>query len=179
MKTVSSKSLRFLVVIGATLCAVPSSTLADEARFFRIAGPVPTTITAVGADGYVTWTNVATNATFTVQTAASLPGESNWVDYVQVPATNGVTTNRFYDPNPPSGMVLIPAGSFTMGDTLDGIANASPTNVYVSGFYMDVNLVSYALWTNVYNWATNHGYKFGIAGSGKEAQSSGTVDGLV
>jgi serine protease len=38
--------------------------------------------------------------------------------------------------NPPTsstnGMVLIPAGSFTMGDTLDGDSDAIPTSVYVS-----------------------------------------------
>ena len=34
---------------------------------------------------------------------------------------------------------------------------------------MDTNLVSYALWTNVYQWATAHGYSFGDAGSGKAA----------
>ncbi len=79
---------------------------------------MPTTITGLGADGYVTWTNVVTNATFIVQTATSLLSESNWVDYVQVPAASGVTTERLYDPNPPSGMTLIPAGSFTMGDQL-------------------------------------------------------------
>ena len=160
MKTTFSKSLRFFFVIGAALCAVPSSTLADEARFFRIAGPVPTTITAVSAAGYVTWTNVATNATFTVQTATALLSESNWVDYVQVPVTNGVTTEQLYDPNPPSGMAFIPAGSFTMGDTLDGVSDAIPTNVYVSAFYMDTNLVSYSQWQAIYNWATSNGYAF-------------------
>ena len=41
------------------------------------------------------------------------------------------------------GMALVPAGSFTMGDTLDGESDAIPTNIYVSGFYMDTNLVSY------------------------------------
>jgi hypothetical protein len=96
MKTTFSKSLRFLFALSVVLWLVAPRTVADEARFFRIAGPVPTTITAVGADGYVTWTNVATNATFTVQTASSLLSESNWVDYVQVPATNGVTTEHLY-----------------------------------------------------------------------------------
>jgi hypothetical protein len=43
---------------------------------------------------------------------------------------------------PPPGMVLIPAGAFTMGDNLDGLYDAVPTNVMVSAFYMDVNLVS-------------------------------------
>jgi formylglycine-generating enzyme required for sulfatase activity len=42
----------------------------------------------------------------------------------------------------PSGLALVPAGSFTMGDTLDGEADAIPTNVSVSAFYMDTNLVS-------------------------------------
>jgi formylglycine-generating enzyme required for sulfatase activity len=169
MKTAYSKSLRFLFAFSPALCLVAPRTVADEARFFRVAGPVPTTITAVGADGYATWTNVATNATFTLQTATSVLDETNWVDYVQVPATAGVTTEQLYDPNPPSGMAFIPAGQFTMGDTLDGWSNATPTNVYVSAFYMDVNLVSYALWTNVYQWATNHGYSFDLAGSGKAA----------
>ena len=72
----------------------------------------------------------------------------------------------------PSGMVLIPAGSFTMGDTLGDdtsqFHDETPTHmVNVSAFYMDTNLVSYTLWTNVYQWATNHGYSFDNAGLGK------------
>ena len=70
---------------------------------------------------------------------------------------------------PPPGMALIPAGAFTMGDTLDGLGNALPTNVTVSAFYMDVNLVSWSQWKSVYYWATNHGYSFVNAGSGKGA----------
>ena len=161
--------------IGLGALALGTAVAAQEAHFFRIAGPVPTTITAVGADGYITWTNVATNATFTVQTAASLLRESNWVDYVQVPTTNEVTTNRLYDMNPPSGMVLIPAGSFTMGDTFnEGVTNAGLAQelplhtVYVSAFNLDKNLVSYALWQQVCQWAISHGYGFDT-GSGKVA----------
>ena len=70
---------------------------------------------------------------------------------------------------PPPGMALIPAGSFTMGDTLDGESDAIPITVTVSAFYMDMNLVSYSQWQSVYNWATNHGYGFDDAGSGKAA----------
>jgi formylglycine-generating enzyme required for sulfatase activity len=70
----------------------------------------------------------------------------------------------------PSGMALIPAGAFTMGDSLDNIRNATPPiSVTVSAFYMDTNLVSYRQWQSVYNWATNHGYGFVHAGSGKAA----------
>ena len=70
-------------------------------------------------------------------------------------------------------MALIPAGSFTMGNcmnTNEGGADELPLHtVNVSAFYMDTNLVSYTLWSNVYQWATNHGYSFDNAGSGKAA----------
>ncbi|HZL77742.1 MAG TPA: SUMF1/EgtB/PvdO family nonheme iron enzyme [Candidatus Limnocylindrales bacterium] len=76
----------------------------------------------------------------------------------------------------PSGMALIPAGSFTMGDSLnDWPTNSGPSNelplhtVYVSAFYMDKYDVTLALWQPVYNWATNHGYNFDNVGSGKAA----------
>jgi formylglycine-generating enzyme required for sulfatase activity len=74
-----------------------------------------------------------------------------------------------FDLAPPSGMPLIPAGSFTMGDTLgDGEAYELPAHtVYVSAFYMEKNLVSYVLWQQVYQWATSHDYVFDHAGSGK------------
>ncbi len=67
------------------------------------------------------------------------------------------------------GMALIPSGGFTMGDTLDGSGDAVPISVVVSAFYMDVNLVSLSLWQSVYGYATNHGYDFANAGSGKAA----------
>ena len=64
------------------------------------------------------------------------------------------------------GMVMIPAGSFTMGDTLDGWRDAIPTNVTLPAFYMDVNLVTLSQWQSVNKWATNHGYSVDNAGSG-------------
>jgi len=56
-----------------------------------------------------------------------------------------------------------------MGDSMDGESDATPISVTVSAFYMDVNLVSYSQWKSVYYWATNHGYSFDFAGSGKAA----------
>jgi formylglycine-generating enzyme required for sulfatase activity len=75
------------------------------------------------------------------------------------------------------GMVFIPTGVFMMGDTLDGESDAMPTNVRVSAFYMDTNLVSYSQWQKIYNWATNNGYGFDDAGSSKAPdQPVQTVD---
>ncbi len=68
-------------------------------------------------------------------------------------------------------MVLIPAGSFTMGncmDPSDGYSNELPLHtVYVSAFYMDKYLMTKQLWDQVYVWAISHGYGFDHAGSGK------------
>ena len=140
-------------------------TLAQETRFFRIAGPAATGITAFRSDGTLVWTNGQPGTTYVIQTVASLPGA--WVDYVQLPAHQVINTNQIVAFNPPAGMSFIPAGSFTMGDTLDGEHDAVPTNVYVSGFYMDNNLVSCSRWQAVYDWATNYGYSFANAGAGK------------
>lgn len=42
-----------------------------------------------------------------------------------------------WSPTPvPDGFALIPAGTFLMGDSKDGNANAPPVYVYVSEFYM-------------------------------------------
>ncbi|HEV2318642.1 MAG TPA: SUMF1/EgtB/PvdO family nonheme iron enzyme [Verrucomicrobiae bacterium] len=62
-------------------------------------------------------------------------------------------------------MVFIPAGSFTMGDTLDGEGDARPRTVYLSAFYMDSNLVTYGMWETVYSFATSAGYSFDNVGS--------------
>jgi len=142
---------------------------AQETRFFRISGPAATSITAFNRDGTLVWSNALTGTNYTVQTITKLPGGSNWVDFVQLPVTDDVNTNKLIDFNPPTGMLLIPAGVFTMGDTLDGESDAMPTNIYVSAFFVDVNLVSYTQWQSIYNWATNSGYDFDDSGAGKAA----------
>jgi formylglycine-generating enzyme required for sulfatase activity/parvulin-like peptidyl-prolyl isomerase len=70
-------------------------------------------------------------------------------------------------------MVLVPAGSFEMGDSFsEGTANERPVHtVTVSAFYMDRNEVTGALWREVAAWAEANGYDIG-PGSGR----SGTED---
>ena len=155
--------------IALALFAGINQAAAQGARFFRIVGPASTTITAFRPDGTLVWSNALPGTNYTVQTVSSLAGGADWVNYVQIPVTNRVATNQLVSFNPPFGMALIPAGAFTMGDTLDGESDARPISVIVSGFYMDVNLVSYSLWQSVYSYATSHGYGFDNAGSGKAA----------
>jgi formylglycine-generating enzyme required for sulfatase activity len=160
--------LHSLFIVLALVAGIHQA-VAQEAHFFRITGPAATTVKVFHSDGTLVWSNALAGTNYTIQTATSLSGESNWVDYVQIPVTNGVNTNRLFDPNPPTGMSLIPAGVFTLGDTLDGETDAVPVNVTVSAFYMDLNLVNSNQWQSVYNWATNHGYGFANGGTAKAA----------
>jgi formylglycine-generating enzyme len=72
--------------------------------------------------------------------------------------------------NVPAGMALVPAGSFTMGDSFsEGAARELPLHkVYVSGFYMDRYEVTKALWDAVKTSADTNGYSF-ATGGGKAA----------
>jgi formylglycine-generating enzyme required for sulfatase activity len=172
----TSNGLLFIMML---LLAGIRQAAAQGTQFFRISGPAATTITAFNADGTLVWSNALAGTNYTVQTVSLLPGGTNWVDYVQLPVTNGVNTNLIFAFNPPAGMVLIPAGVFTIGNSFgdSDILDAIPTNVMVSAFYMDVNPVSYGQWQTVYNWATNHAYNFVNAGLGKAAnQPVQTVD---
>jgi formylglycine-generating enzyme required for sulfatase activity len=74
--------------------------------------------------------------------------------------------------NLPVGMVLIPAGWFLMGNSIgdSDITDANPTNVHVSAFFMDTNLVDLSVWQAVYTYATTlKGYSFDSVGEGKAA----------
>ena len=166
----SGLTLIELLIVLALLAGVHQAA-AQGARFFRISGPVATTIMAFRTDGTMVWSNALAGTNYTVQTVTALPGGTNWVSYVQIPADNRVNTNLLVAFNPPSGMALIPAGLFTMGDMTDTnlYGDAAPANVTVSAFYMDVNLVSYSQWQSVHAWATNNGYGFTNAGAGKAA----------
>ena len=135
-------------------------------------------IASLSQNGRLVCSNLAPASVASIEWASSLSGpwHTNWSSLTEVPvASNGIislsvpmfyrvrgfNTNNFTA----EGTVLIPAGSFTMGDVLDGDFNALPTAVYVSGFFMDTNLVTLSKWQTVYDWATNNGYSFDHAGS--------------
>jgi formylglycine-generating enzyme required for sulfatase activity len=137
--------------------------------------PSPTLgITPASQQSVLYWPSISSAYIALLQSATSLTSP-NWITAndamaAAAAAVSNSSPSRFFRlvyTNPPTGMVLIPAGSFTMGDTLDAENDALPTNVYVSGFYMDVNLVSYGLWTFVYDYATGNGYTFVNAGAAK------------
>jgi formylglycine-generating enzyme required for sulfatase activity len=138
------------------------------------------TVTATGTPGYQWYFNSVPMPGQKSRTL-SLPSVSSGYAgnyYVQVSAggqtSNSAPATLTVGPSGiQSGMALIPAGSFTMGNCMDpneGWSDELPLHtVYVSAFYMDKYDVTYSQWQQVYNWATNHGYSFDYAGSGKAA----------
>ena len=76
----------------------------------------------------------------------------------------GTTTD-----NPPSGMVTIVAGTFTMGEE-DGTYDRTPTReVTLAQFYIETHEVSKDTWDTTYTWATSNGYDFDNAGSAADS----------
>jgi formylglycine-generating enzyme required for sulfatase activity len=68
-------------------------------------------------------------------------------------------------------MVMIPAGSFNMGNCKhpsEGADNELPVHsVYISAFYIDKYEITKEKWDEVYNWAILNGYSFDTTGSTK------------
>jgi formylglycine-generating enzyme required for sulfatase activity len=119
-----------------------------------------------------------TNNNYILQSTTNLAAPNWTTEKYPVPVTASTVSNttpakffRLVYTNPPVGMVLIPAGWFLMGNSIgDSDTDANPTNVYVSAFFMDTNLVNLSIWQAVYTYATTfNGYSFVYAGAGKAA----------
>jgi sulfatase modifying factor 1 len=85
-------------------------------------------------------------------------------------AMKGSGESEFPVPGDADNFALIPAGSFTMGDSFnEGASYERPTHtVQVSGFYMGKHEVSWQLWQEVRDWAVSNGYsELSGVGSGK------------
>jgi formylglycine-generating enzyme len=148
-----------------------------------VLGQQPIVITSFNQNGALICTNLSPNSTATIQGASSPSG--TWGDLFSLTVATDATitasvpvdfSGQMYyrvrgiaNGSIPDNMALIPEGSFMMGAPPNGYQFEVPalTNIYVSLFYMDTNLVSYSLWQTVYNYATNHGYKFDNVGMGK------------
>jgi len=92
---------------------------------------------------------------------------TDWSGRVSTTMRFKVTATDVIPPPAPAGFSLIPAGSFTMGDALDGTYDAPTHTVTVSAFYMAQNLVTKAEWDAVRTWGLANGYTDLVAGSGK------------
>ncbi len=134
-----------------------------------------------GSQHLIYWPLSTTN--YVLQSSSNLAAGS-WttvtnattISAVTVPNTAAMATYRLLPTNSPTaGMALIPGGAFTLGNYLfyatgtndPDYLDASPTNVTVSPFYIDTNLVSLTQWTAVYAYATAQGYTFTHPGTSR------------
>jgi formylglycine-generating enzyme len=155
--------LLFGVALHATTTIIPTLT------YIQVPMPVLTFTTQTNytyvlqysTNGGVTWRTTQTLSGTGTDFAADGP-EGILLDNVtwRVQETELTSTA-------PGDTVLIPAGSFKMGNPGAKATTGPEHTVTVDGFFMDTKLVSYGVWTNVYRWALDHGYQFAHAGSGK------------
>jgi formylglycine-generating enzyme len=144
----------------------------------QAAAPV---ITSFSGNGVLVCSNLEAGSVATVEwaSAATGPWTNNWAGLEAVTAdANGkiqVSVPMFYrvrgTNSVTSGMALIPAGSFTMGNCMssgEGDSDELPLHtVYVSAFYMDKYPVTKSLWDMVKAWNGGNGYSYDYVGSGK------------
>lgn len=171
MKTRSSLAILLHVVLGLILWAVGPVVEAQ---------PITCTVSQAGNSVVISWNTVAAKR-YTVETKSSLM--EPWEEHTVITATNELlsltvlaeSSTRFFrvaegESNPPE-MVLVPAGSFDMGNSTnpsEGDSNELPVHsVSVSAFLIDQYEVSKALWDEVYSWAITNEYTFQNTGSGK------------
>ena len=121
----------------------------------------------ISDDGGTTWTVPANTVTGDVGPGVR-PGTNRaivWNAEVDIPGQSGNFKTRVYADDghgsPQPGMVLIPAGEFTMGNTFDpdeGWSDELPVHtVYVSAFYMDKYEVTNEQYAAGLNWAKSQG----------------------
>ncbi|HEX3628136.1 MAG TPA: SUMF1/EgtB/PvdO family nonheme iron enzyme [Verrucomicrobiae bacterium] len=167
-----------LALAGGTRGAVPSAPVIST---FSPNGLLVCTNLSPGTIAAVAWasslngpwsTNLAGLNAITVSTNGSIQ--------VTVPVNNsGTMFYRVLGVNPDDGMALIPAGSFAMGYSAgDVIPNVQLTNIDVSSFYMDTNLITWSQWQITYAYALANGYSFDDAGSAKDSITNQPVQTL-
>ena len=125
-----------------------------------------------GGNVRVSWPALATG--FALEQASGSPGSLTWsrvvgeisqvADRYEViaPITGDRQYFRLASPSVQAEMVLIPAGTFQLGDAFaEGWAGELPLqSVFVSAFLIEKNLVTGELWRDVSHWAYGHGYGF-------------------
>ena len=142
------------ITSGQTATLTVTATGTSPLTYQWYQGAVGTTTSPVGTN----------SASFTT---SSLTATTNY--WVRVSNTAGNVNSNLatVTVTTPTEMALIPAGNFTMGDSLDGISDAPQVTVNVSAFFMGKNEVTKALWDEVRTWGASNGYTDLAVGAGK------------
>ncbi len=142
----------FASTVITNIAAIPRLTIASE----------------VGMDNQIQYVTDATGTNWVTLTNLVV----TQTPYQFVDATAPTYPPRFYRvlvPAGPTNMVVIPAGTFAMGDSFgDGLSAELPVHtVSVSAVYMDRYEVTLGHWNDVVQWAETNGYVFDFGGQGR------------
>lgn len=146
-----------LVVALLAACAVPLAAQA-VAWHFEFAGGVPNKLVWQTTTGksYDLWFSPDLAGPFTHVAGFPRAGTGAAIEHAFVPAGRG-----FFKIVPADvagdDFVVIPAGTFRMGDSLDGLADAPPHDASVSAFAISKSEVTKALWDQVCAWGLGTG----------------------
>jgi uncharacterized repeat protein (TIGR02543 family) len=158
------------IVSNLTFVQRAGTKLVDISYNVTAATPTVNVLLEISSDGGTTFSVPATSvsgaigAGVTTGTGKTITWNTgvDWIGQYSTRMRYKVTATY-----PPVGMSLIPAGSFTMGDSLDGDSNASPRTVTLSAFYIGRKEVTKAEWDAVKVWAVSNGYADLSVGAGK------------
>ncbi len=144
------------------------------------AGAQEQVITSFEKNGTITWVNPEPGREYRVEWASRPEGpwSADWNDLLGIISSNAtitVSVPLFYRvvcvdcPVNRDGMIAIPAGTFTMGDTFgEGAPDELPLHdVTLSPYFIGETEVTKGEWDEVYGWAEGNGYEFEMPGSGK------------
>src|SRR6202034_2320871 len=145
--TVKTKLPHFLIMVDLLTCLHPAAAAAQppDIASFSLSGAnlVLNSINGQSTGTYyvLTSTNFSLPLSQWARVATNVLGASGNFTITVTNTFTPSTPERFYmlelqsqSTATSDGMAFIPAGEFTMGDTLDGESDAIPTNVYVSAF---------------------------------------------
>ena len=165
-----------LCALGLGACVAAHAAAPDITGIAMI--PQLTITSDVGVTNQIQYTNDLSGSAWAILTNVVVTQSP----YTFIDASAAGQPTRFYqvlmftntvvsNPPPSSGMALIPAGNYVRGAVLDGDPDAPTNTVNVGAFYIDTNLVTFALWKQVTGYAANHGYSFDHPGLGKAANN--------
>ena len=174
------RSLRRYVCVVGGMLAIIAGAGRGETQFFAVEAPHDAVITGWRSDGTLVWSNAAIGVTARVFRAATLLGDAEWMEHMEVFVSDEVMERQAVvlsrtelDAESRSAMLLIPGGTFLMGDTMgDTWAPSDELPVHgvtVTSFYMSRVPVTKGEWDSVFSWAVTNGYSFLYDGADTEA----------
>ena len=167
----------YSVLLGANMTPIPNTVFANPDVHLRVwfddgtnGSQLLTPDQRIAAVGYAMVASTVVDGAITSEKLASglaLEGTTSGTFSGDGSGLKGIPASAIVSA-PPAGMVLIPDGPFTMGDSVDGLADADLVSTTVSAFYMEVTEVTLSQWQVVQQWATLvGGYTALTVGSGK------------